>query len=359
MLRRSLTKQEESDRASVSAWVKDLITRGATREDLAKVATVSPQHVSKVKYGSDAASPRFAAALVAHFPDAPESVRRFALLDSDDSTVTADDAQTTQPAETAPAGPIASALSQVHSHLSANIGQSQRAVRRVVECAERYALAVEQAQAHRLLVFCGVATGAEPSAQDAALALYDALLGVPELAALLAQPATKTLPNVVTVPVISLPQSDEPAPQRDPYDVVVAHKADVAAHAPELPSDPVVEYPALARASQRNPLIIIGGTSVPEVRSRLAELGVQHEWVETRGSIGQNRVEAAANRIRRTNACAAMVLHGFEGHKFFDKIRDAARLGVVPFIAPRAAGSAELVRALHALDRQIANGVSQ
>ena len=257
---------------------------------------------------------------------------------------------------------LASTLARVERKITAGTASSREAAQRVVECARRYASVVEQAHSHRLLVFLGEATGEGPSIQNAALELYDALMGVPELGALLAQPArqapvvtprreqepAREPPQPATVEAPSEPESDASA-----YEVVVTRKPQPESTAPTL------EYPALAKASLRNPMLIVGGVAVPEVRQKLSELGVQHEWIETRGAVGQTRVEAVTNRIRRTGACGVMVLHGTVGHNTFDRVRAAARLGVVPLVAPRAAGTAELVRSLHLLDKQIASGVAQ
>lgn len=241
--------------------------------------------------------------------------------------------------------PIEDALARVQSMLADGVRDSRAAVRRVVECAERYALAVEQSHAHRLLVFVGAATGAEPNAQAAALDLYDALLGVPELATLLAQPARKDPPAPPVVAPQPAPVDERPAPRETP-------KAEPA-------SAPVaLEYPALARASERNPLLIVGGVAIQQTRERLRELGIVHEWVETRDR-SAGCVDSAVKRVRATGVCGVIVLHGCVAHSVTDKLRTAAQLGVVPYVSPRVLGLGELVNTLHILNGRIANGVTR
>jgi len=273
--------------------------------------------------------------------------------------------QTPQATSGAAASPIGDALARVQSLLSANVAGSQRAARRVVECAERYALAVEQAQAHRLLVFVGAATGEEPTAQTAALTLYDALLGVPELAALLTQPAPKAAPKAtVTTPIVSLPMAPEtpaaePEPaQPDPYEVVVTRKPDASAIAQPTASEPAAtNYPALAAASRRNPLLIVGGIPLPDKLKLLEQLGIHAQWIEVNRT-GGRLVESAIQRVKKTSVCAVVVPHGFIGHRDGNRMRDAARRGVVPFESPARMGDADFARTLSSLDAHFAKQAS-
>ncbi len=81
--------------------------------------------------------------------------------------------------------------------------------------------------------------------------------------------------------------------------------------------------------------------------------------IETTADGRKRVVEAVRKRLRETRACAVIAVHGRLGHVTFDVLRNAARLGVVPFAQPYSIGVAEFDRTLRDLDGRIARGATE
>ena len=174
------------------------------------------------------------------------------------------------------------AFERARTALGAGLLDTRTRVARVVKAASVYGDAVEADQANRVLVAIGEQPESGPSTQEAALALYEAIRDVPELASLLS-----------TV--------EQSKPAQPPATVsfltpVVDYATPPAAAEPE----PVVDsrWANLAKRSRKSPLLIVGGTAVPERLEWLRAAGINAEWITTSATTGTNLVRSAIKRGR-------------------------------------------------------------
>ena len=194
-------------------------------------------------------------------------------------------------------------------------------------------IAIRRSNEHRLMAYVGEAVGEEPNVKDAALALIEAMLNVPEVKMLSGAASSERNHGRSSTSFV------DPIVEKKETKPVTRERKE--------------QYPLTAAISKRNPLAIVVGVKSTAAEDRLNSLGIQHEWIEAAHSTGQRQVDALAKRVRRTAVCAVMVARGVAGHRVYDKIKSAAQLGVVPFLAPKTISASELEESLSILEQRL------
>jgi hypothetical protein len=162
----------------------------------------------------------------------------------------------------------------------------------------------------------GLPTG-ERRTETAALALYEALHGLPEFR-----------PVVVDVPDV---------PEEDPETF-----SELAAEV--LTSAPVsAEWPVLKQISPKRPVVIFGGYVLEDKLAWLQSSGVTAEWIaNSNGVRGSSAVQKLSARIRSGAYCGVIVLNELIGHDESAMILAACRASGTFYAMGRKAGKGQL-----------------
>lgn len=243
----------------------------------------------------------------------------------------------------APPSPIAAALAVVQEAMHSEAEQSRDVARSVTTAANGYARAVEESIAHRMLASVGRASGPAPDVHSAALALVSCVQRIPELASLFATPAPVSLP--VDPPVVAPVAVDE-----EP--LVEAPAVDESEReAPEQPEP--LRWPSLALACARRPIVIVGGTPVPQVTEMLSREGLRVEWPQVAKTGGDRLVQSIEQRLRARTVSALVFVQGFLHHRHSETLRAGAASSSTPTAYAGTGGKSSLFAALTSIEQTI------
>lgn len=176
----------------------------------------------------------------------------------------------------------------------------------------------------------GLPTG-ERRTETAALALYEALHGLPEFR-----------PVVVDVPDV---------PEEDP-ETFAELAALVANHEPAHS-----EWPTLKATSAKQPVGMFGGYVLEDKLNWLSSNGVSAEWVTNSGGVrAAGAVQRMAARIRSNAYCGIIVLNELIGHDESAIILAACRASGTFYAMGRKAGKGQLRSICDEFEKRLKEG---
>lgn len=304
-------------RADIEALRRVMDAKSLNEEQVAALAGVTAGHVRSVLAGKR--SPDAALGRVVYPPSSPSST----------------------PAPIEPQSPIAAALAVVQAAMQSEADESRAVASAVTEAATAYARTVEERIAHTMLATVGRAHGAAPDVHAAALDLVSCVQRIPELGALFAPPA---------------PVEPEPTPvltQLAPVETPAFESIEIDAPTEAAPSL-VCPWPLLAAASQRRPVVIVGGVPVGQVLQHVrAGNAVRIEWPEV-GKLGGDRVVQSLDaRVRAGTLTALVFVQGFLKHNYSEMLRASASAHAVRVAYAGTGGKAAMVRAFDEIERAL------
>lgn len=313
-------------RADADALRRVLNARGLTEEQLAHVVGVPPTHVHRVLANSTTPSVR----LMQHVYAEARALDRAA--QSQDSTPES-------VASIAPPSPIAAALAVVQEAMTSQAEASRDVARVVTDAAATYARTVEASIAHSMLASVGKSSGPAPDTHAAALALVTCVQRIPELDGLFA-------PSIAP-PAAAL--ATEPTEERATLEELEADEPVI-----KEPAAAPSSWPALASASARRPVVIVGGTPIPQAIESLFSAGLRVEWPEVGKHGGDRVVQSIGVRLASGSLSALVFVQGFLQHKHSERLRAAAAASGTPTAYAGTGGKASLAKAMAMIDSSIA-----
>lgn len=301
-------------RADIEALRRVMAEQRLTEEQVAALAGVTAGHVRAVLSGKRSPDPALGRVI---YP--PSS----------------------SPAPSETQSPIAAALAVVQAAMQSEADESRAVASAVTEAASAYARTVEERIAHTMLATVGRAHGAPPDVHGAALDLVSCVQRIPELGALFAAPAPA--PSFVETPVVATESAATPV------------ETEVAADEPtsDAPSSPC-PWPLLAAASQRRPVVIVGGVPVGQVLQHVRSgNAVRIEWPEVGKLGGERVVQSLDQRIRANTISALVFVQGFLRHSYSELLRGSATSRAIRVAYAGTGGKASMVRAFDEIERSL------
>lgn len=305
-------------RADIEALRRVMAAKSLNEEQVAALAGVTAGHVRSVLAGKR--SPDTALGRVIYAPDSTPST----------------------PAPE-PQSPIAAALAVVQAAMQSEADESRAVASAVTEAASAYARTVEERIAHTMLATVGRAHGAPPDVHSAALDLVSCVQRIPELGALFAAPVPA--PSFVETPVVA---TESAGPITESTDATAADEPPA-----DAPSSPC-PWPLLAAASQRRPVVIVGGTPVGQVLQHVRHgNALRIEWPEVGKLGGERVVQSLDQRVRAGTVSALVFVQGFLRHSYSETLRGSATARAIRVAYAGTGGKASMVRAFDEIERSL------
>lgn len=192
------------------------------------------------------------------------------------------------------------------------------------------------------------ATEAEPESATSGHGLVDQ--DSPDTASSTPQDVTHAEEPIVDSHVTASPKPTEPVAEPEPL-----ASEPVAASEPAPTQPGYGTWPALARLSESQKIIVVGKSDKPQVRQWLADThGVGPvQWADMSEELEGGAVESLEASVRTGDVAGVVLLDGLIGKLDADRVSAACRKAKVPVTKGRRGGKDALADAFAALDRLV------